>query len=88
MSRASATPRCCGRTTKLKIEHHVTSGHAQHRTWCDACMRSREIAGKHEKRESGREDEDLLVAMDYGYLKLDGTEDDGDDEYGEVAKNK
>ena len=23
--------------TKLEIEHHVASGHAQHRTWCDAC---------------------------------------------------
>ena len=21
--------------TKLKVEHHVASGHAQHRTWCD-----------------------------------------------------
>ena len=22
--------------TKLEVEHHVASGHAQHRTWCDA----------------------------------------------------
>ena len=27
--------------TKLKVEHHVASGHAQHRTWCDACMKAR-----------------------------------------------
>ena len=27
--------------TKLGIQHHVASGHAQHRTWCDACMRAR-----------------------------------------------
>ena len=34
------------------------------------------------ERESGREDEDRFVAMDYGYLKLGGTEsnDDEDDE--------
>ena len=46
--------------------------HAQHRTWFDACMRARGIAGRHERREPGREDEDPLVAIDYGYLKLDG----------------
>ena len=34
--------------TKLEVEHHVASGHAQHRTWCDACMRARGIAGGHE----------------------------------------
>ena len=50
--------------TKLEIEHHVASGHAQHRTCCDACMRARGIAGIHERREPGREDEDPLVAMD------------------------
>ena len=33
--------------TKLEVEHHVASGHAQHRTWCDACMRARGIAGRH-----------------------------------------
>ena len=22
--------------TKLEVEHHVASGHPQHRTWCDA----------------------------------------------------
>ena len=43
-------------------------------------MRARKIAGRHERREPGREDEDPLVAIDYGYLKLDGTEDDDDDE--------
>ena len=34
----------CG-PTNLEIEYHVASGHAQHRTWCDACMRVRGIAG-------------------------------------------
>ena len=62
--------------TKLQIEHHVASGHAQHRTWCGACMRGRGIVGRHERREPGREDEDPLVAIDHCYLKLDGTEDD------------
>ena len=41
--------------TKLEIEHHVASGHAQHRTWCDSCLRPRGITGKHET-EPGRED--------------------------------
>ena len=40
--------------------------------------RTREFAGIHERREPGREDEDPLVVIDYGYLKLDGTEDDDD----------
>ena len=31
--------------TKLEIERHVASGHAQHRTWCGTCMRSRRIVG-------------------------------------------
>ena len=66
--------------TKLEVEHHVASGHAQHRTWCDVYMRARVIAGRHERREPGREDEDPLVAIDYGFLKLDGTEDDDDDD--------
>ena len=66
--------------TKLEVEHHAASGLAQHRTWCDACMRARGIAGRHERRELGREDEDPLVAIDYGTLKLDGTEDDDDDD--------
>ena len=65
--------------TNLEIEHHV-SGHAHHRTWCDARMRARGIAGK-----SGQEDEDPLVAIDYGDLKFGGTEDDDDDD--EVAQN-
>ena len=50
-----------------------------------ACMRARGISG-HERRELGREDEDPLVAIDYDYLKLDGTEDDDEDD--EVAQNK
>ena len=74
--------------TKLEIEHHVASGHAQHRTWCDACMRARRIAGRHQKGKLGREGEDELVAMDYCYLKLDGSDDDDDDEVDEVAQNK
>ena len=70
--------------TKLEVEHHVAPRRAQHRNWCDACMRARGIAGRHERREPGPEDEDPLVAIDYGYLKLDGTEDDDDDEDDEV----
>ena len=66
--------------TKLEVEHHVAPRHAQHRTLCDTCRRTRGIAGRHERREPGREDEDPPVAMDCGYLKLDGTEDDDDDE--------
>ena len=74
--------------TKLEVEHHVASGHAQHRTWCDACMRARGIAGAHERREPGREDEDPLVAIDHVYLNLDGTEDDDDDNDDEATQNK
>ena len=43
-------------------------------------MRAHGNAGRHERREPGREDEDPLVAFDYGYSKLDGTEDDDDDD--------
>ena len=43
-------------------------------------MRARGIAGRHERREPGREDEDPLLAMDHGCLKLDGAEDDDDDD--------
>ena len=43
-------------------------------------MRARGIAGRHERREPGREDEDPLVAMDYGYLKLGATKDYDDDD--------
>ena len=68
--------------TKLEIEHPVAFGHAQHRTWCDACMRARGTARSYERREPDREDEDPLVAMDHGNLMLDGTEDDV------VAQNK
>ena len=41
-----------------------------------------------ERWESGREDEDPLVAIDYGYLKLDGTEDDDDVDDDETTQNK
>ena len=51
-------------------------------------MRARGIAGRHERREPGREDEDPLVAIDYGYLKLDGREDDDGDEDDGEAQNK
>ena len=74
----------CG-PIKLEIEHNFTSGHAQHRTWCDAYMRARGNVGRHERRELGREDEDPLVAVDYGYLKLDVTEGGVGDE---VTLNK
>ena len=69
---------------KQVVEDHVASRHAQRRTWCDAWMRARGIAGRHEKRELGRKDEDPLVATGYGHLKLEGTDDDADDE---VAQN-
>ena len=74
--------------TKLEIEHAGASGHAPHRNFCDACMRAHGIAGRHEKRELGREDEDPLVTIDYGHLNLDGTEDDVNEEDDEVAQNK
>ena len=41
--------------TTLEVEHQVASGHARHRTWCDACMSARGIAGRHERQESGRD---------------------------------
>ena len=64
----------------FEVQHHVASGHAKHRTWCDACMRARGPAGRYERRVPG-------VAIDYGYLKLDGTEDDEDDD-DETIQNK
>ena len=39
------------------------------------------------RQETGREDEDPIIAMEYSYLKLDGTEDD-DDEDDEHTQNK
>ena len=71
--------------TKLEIEHLVASGHARHQTWRQACLRPCGIAGRHERREPGREDEDPLVAIDCGYLKRDGTEDDDDDDDDETT---
>ena len=50
-------------------------------------MGARGIAGRHERREPGREDEDPLVAIDDSYLKLDDTEDDDDDD-DETTQNK
>ena len=53
--------------TKLEIEHHVTSGHAQHRPWCDACMKARRVAGRHEKPGSLVErTRTRLLALDHG----------------------
>ena len=43
-------------------------------------MRHRGRAGRHERQELGREDEDPFVAMDCGFLKVDGTEDDDDED--------
>ena len=43
---------------------------------------------RHERLESGREDEDPLVATDYGYLMLDGTEDDDEEDDDETTQNK
>ena len=74
--------------TKLDIEHNVASGQAQHRTLCDACVSARGIDGRRENWESGREDEDPLIAMDRGCWELHGTEDDNDDDHVEVAQNK
>ena len=54
----------CG-PTKLEVEHHVAAGDAQHRSWWDACMRARGIAGGHERQERGRDDLDRIIAMDY-----------------------
>ena len=51
-------------------------------------MRVLGIAGRHERWEPGREDEDALVAIDCGDLKFDGTEDDDDDDDDEVAHNE
>ena len=51
-------------------------------------MRARRTVARHEKQKSDREVEDLLVTMDYGYLKHDGTEDDNDDEDDEDVENK
>ena len=51
-------------------------------------MRARGIAGRHETRDPGREDEDPHVPSDYCYVKLDGTEDDDDDEDDEVAQKR
>ena len=51
-------------------------------------MRARSIAGRRERPEPAREDEDPRVAMDYGYLKLDGTEDGDGGENDEVAQNE
>ena len=50
-------------------------------------MRARGIAGRHERREPGREDEDPLLAIDHGCLKLDGAEDDDDDDNDETTQN-
>ena len=44
--------------TELEIENHVASGHDQYRIWCDANVGARWIAGRHQKWELGREDED------------------------------
>ena len=73
--------------TKLEVEHHVASGHAQHRIWCGACMTAHGIAGRRARRELGREDEDPLVAIVHVYLKLDSTEEDDDDD-DETTQNK
>ena len=72
--------------TKLETEHHVASGHAQHRTWCDACLKARRIAGRHQKGKLGR-GRACCDILNFS-LKVDGTEDDNDDEVEKVAQNK
>ena len=74
------------RPSVVAVRRDVASGHAQRRTWCDVCMRARGIAGRHEKREPGREDEGPLVAIEHGCWNLDGTDDDDEDD--QVAQNK
>ena len=60
--------------TAEEIEHRIASGHAQRRTWCDACVRARGVAGRHEKQGEGRVDEDPVIGVDYCYLKfVDGA---------------
>ena len=54
-------------------------------------MRAREhVESLEDKRdrESVRKDEDPLVAINYGFLKLDGTEDNDDDDDDETTQNK
>ena len=67
--------------TKLEVEHHVASGHAQHRTWCERVHESTWDRWKTGETGALSRDGDPLVVMDYGNLKLDGTEDDDDDDY-------
>ena len=75
--------------TKLELEHHLASGHAKHRTWCDACMKARGIAGKTATDGSLVErTRTHLLRLIMVIWKLDGTEDDDDDEDDEVAQTK
>ena len=67
--------------TKLEIEHHVASGHAQHRTWCVHestwnWWKPRETGAWSRGRRS------IMVIT-----KLDGTEDEDDDD-DEITLNK
>ena len=49
-------------------------------------MRARRIAARHESRKPGLGDTDPLVSIDEGHLKLDGTENDDDDD--QTTENK
>ena len=62
VARASRAP------TAEEVEAHIASGHACHRSWCDACMRARGVAGRHEQRKDHRPDEDPVIGLDYCYM--------------------
>ena len=73
--------------TQTEIDHHVATGHAQHRSWCDSCMRARGIAGRHELQGEARPDSDPLICVDYAYMRAGdrdaSAEEDDDAESGE-----
>ena len=66
--------------TRAEIEHHVATGHAQHRSWCTSCMRARGIAGRHEQQDRAREDADPMICIDYAYTKAADSEKQDDEE--------
>lgn len=66
--------------TEKEVEAHLASGHAQHRSWCDSCMRARGIAGRHERQPAARPDADPQVCLDYCYMKFVSSDQPQDDE--------
>ena len=55
-----------GQPSKKEREEHEAT-HAQHRSWCIACVRGRDIAMKHHRRTGAGRDERKLhtLVMDY-----------------------